>query len=389
MCACEEDFARSFLPYQLNYATELNTKRKVPVTLGFEKGICNTCRGLPEEAHPMSPTYGRTSKVVRYYWREIFFETARRFSEWAKSRGYDDQSYARRQHRDIYDSIRREVVEEIKESHQHSPKYEYKEESQEEILTRHKVEVLRLDGTYVKKAERGVAILDGNEIYSAEEFAARHFERQGYKVMFTESVPFHALFGIFMWLLVQDQRDPRVKVRGFGDRIAFEKGINGKIIWTLLPEDFGTSGYALRRETAIEEHLAMLPENKQELLWTFDYWVEPSADLRQYLWAHRSQDVSRAQEIVSILPMGTIRMILKYLITDYWGRFCGWPDLLAYNKERFFFAEVKSSGDKLNEDQKNWIRGNSTELHLPFKLVKIHRVKTTANLSNPSHRNSK
>ncbi|MGB5933719.1 MAG: VRR-NUC domain-containing protein, partial [Anaerolineae bacterium] len=170
---------------------------------------------------------------------------------------------------------------------------------------------------------------------------------------FTESVPFHALFGIFMWLLIQDQADPKVKVIAFGDHEAFDQGVKGKLIGTLLPEDFGTPGYALRRATAIKEHFTLLSEQKEELLWTFDYWVEPSADLRQYLWAHRPQDVTKAREIVSILPADVTVRILEYLVADYWRRYCGWPDMLVHNQDEFFFAEVKSSKDKLREDQKN------------------------------------
>ena len=41
---------------------------------------------------------------------------------------------------------------------------------------------------------------------------------------------------------------------------------------------------------------------------------------------------------------------------------------------RRFFSEVKASRDELSEDQKTWIRGNHAGLHLPFKLVKIHRM---------------
>jgi hypothetical protein len=317
--------------------------------------------------------YGRTSKIVRYYWREIAFETIRRFGEWTESQGYSDWLTALEKHQEKYNSIEREVIGEIKELHRRSPKYVYQEESQNEVLTKHQIEVVRLDGTYVKKAESGVAILDGDKPCSPEEFAAHHFERLGYKVVFTESVPFHALFGIFMWLLIQDQSDPKVRRVGFGDRAAFEQGITGKQIWTFLPEDFGTLGYALRRATAIDEHFALLPEQKKELLWIFNYWVEPSADLRQYLWAHRHQNVTKGREIVSILPVDVTRRILRYLVADYWKRYCGWPDMIVHNQDEFFFAEVKSSKDKLSEDQKNWIRGNSAELHLPVKLIKIHK----------------
>lgn len=373
MCACEEKFARRFLSHQLNCGNELNTNRRISVTIGFQKGICNTCRGLPEEAHPMAPIYGRTTKIVRYYWREIAFETIRRFGEWTESQEYSDWLTARVKHQEKYNSIKREVIGEIKELHRRSPKYVYQEESQNEVLTNYPVEVIRLDGTYVKKAESGVVILDGDKLCSPEEFAAHHFERMGYKVVFAESVPFHALFGIFMWLLIQDQSDPKVRMVGFGDRATFEQGIADKQIWTFLPEDFGTINYAIRRATAIDEHFAFLPEHKEELLQVFDYWVEPSVGLRQYLWAHRPQNVTKAREIVSILPVNVTRRILRYLVADYWKRYCGWPDLIVHNHDEFFFAEVKSSKDKLSEDQKNWIRGNDAELHLPVKLVKIHR----------------
>ena len=65
--------------------------------------------------------------------------------------------------------------------------------------------------------------------------------------------------------------------------------------------------------------------------------------------------------------------ILRYLIRDYWGRYLGWPDLLVYKGTDWFLAEVKASGDKLSDDQKRWIQDNYQHLHLPFKLVKIHK----------------
>ena len=372
MCACEEDFARQYLPHQLSNGTEIHTQKVIPVTIGFQKDICTTCRGLSEEAHPKAPQYGRTSKIFRYYWREIAFKTIPRFNKWAKEQGYSDWLKALTQQQNTYDKIEREVVEELKEIHQRSPKYVYHEESAEQVLTKYKIETIKLDGIY-KKVENGVAILDGEILCSPEEFVARHFTRQGYNVLFTESVPFHALFGILLWLLIQEPSDPNLQMRGFGDRIAFEAKEKGKTIMTLLPSDFGTSGYALRRADAIERFFTMFPISKDELIWAFDYWTEPSADLRQYLWAHRLEDVAKAREIVSVLPLDVIIKILKYLLGDYWRRYCGWPDLLIYRQDDFFFVEVKSSNDKLSEDQKNWIHGNNAELNLPFKLAKIHK----------------
>ena len=373
MCACEEKFARRFLPHQLKEGSDLNTRQRIPVTLGFQEGICNTCRGLPEKAYPKAEIYGLSSKIRRYYWREIFFETTQKFADWAESQG-DDYASARNKHQDKYDAIEKEVVKKINALHEHTPKYTYQEESQSDVLRKNIVKVVDLVATYVKQPERKVGILEAGKVVSVEEFAASYYRKQGYEVLFTESIPFHVIFGIFMWLLLQHPADPEVQIVMFGDRKAFEEGnAKGQEILTHLPRDFGTPGYSERRASVIEEHFAMLPKGKENLLSTFDYWVKPSEGLRQYLWAHRPEDVQKAREIVSILPTEVIYRILKYLIGDYWHRYVGWPDLLVHNSSEYLFVEVKSSKDKLREDQKEWIKGNTAELHLPFELVKIHK----------------
>jgi len=372
MCACEEDFARQYFSHQLSFGTELNTQEQIPVTLGFQKDICNACRGLPEEAHPKAPLYGRTSKIVRYYWREIIFGTISKFNIWAKTQGYSDWYKAQFEHQDVYSSIEKEVIKEIKELHQRSPKYVYSEESQEEVLTKYDVEIVKLEGIY-KKQKNGIKIIDGETPFTPEEFVAHHFTKLGYKALFSESIPFHTIFGIFLWPLIQDPNDPNVRLITFGDRIAFESKEKGKLISTLLPTDFGTSSYAIRRADAIERHFSTLPKSKDELMKVFDYWIKPSDSLRQYLWAHRPEDIAKAYEIASVLPIDAIVRILRYLLGNYWHRYCGWPDLLIYREDNFFFAEVKSSNDRLSENQKNWLRGNSTELHFIFKFIKIHK----------------
>lgn len=176
-----------------------------------------------------------------------------------------------------------------------------------------------------------------------------------------------------MWLLIQDPADSLNRLSSFGDRNAFENGITGKLISTFLPEDFGSPGYYRRRREVIKEHLKTIPEDKDDLFWHFDYWLEHSNDFRQYLWAHRVKDIETARKILNILSPNIIKRILNFLIQDYYGRYLGWPDILVYRSEQYFFAEVKSSKDKLRNDQKNWIRNNSLYLKLPFKIYKIHK----------------
>ncbi|MGY3609702.1 MULTISPECIES: VRR-NUC domain-containing protein [unclassified Bradyrhizobium] len=92
------------------------------------------------------------------------------------------------------------------------------------------------------------------------------------------------------------------------------------------------------------------------MLELFAYWLSPSDGLRQYLWAHREADVSRARRLIEILPPDTILLILRYLVADYWGHYIGWPDLILHRDEAFMLVEVKSSSDKLSAEQMGWIK---------------------------------
>ncbi len=374
MCSCDEEFGRRFLPHQLSYGTELMTRQQLPVTIGFQKEICNKCRGEPEEAHPRAEIYGCTTKIRRYYWREIECETIKRFAKWSEKQGYSDWLRASSKEKDIYKSIENQVISEVKDMHQRAPKYEFKEESRNDIIINNEVKIINLNGVHIKGKSRGVKILDGVALCSPEEFAANYFERLGYNAMYLESSPFHAMFAIIMFPLIQDPIDPNTRVCGFGDREAFDLGIKGECVYTSLPDDFGTPGYALRREREIGEFLDILP-HKDDILQLFDQWVGFSTGLRQYLWAHRMEHVNKARILIEVLPNDAIKRILRYLVKDYWRNYLGWPDLLLYKDDEFFLAEIKSSTDKLSEDQKKWIKGNYRELNLPFELVKIHRAK--------------
>lgn len=374
MCSCDEAIARRFLSHQLSHGTDLHTKEEIPVTAGFQPSVCRECHGLAPEAHPVASIHGRTTKIRRYYWRELAFREMELFADWADANGFnvDDTGPEATRARQ---NAARQALDEIKQLHERTPKYSFREETQADVIERYNVDVVDLKGTYLKPQEgKKAQILDSGVPVSPEEFARRHFSRLGYECLFVESVPFHVLFGTFMWLVVQDPCDPRVRLAGFGDRHAADVGTPGDMVWTHLPEDFGSNGYSSRRSAEIEEHFAKIIGEYADLDDLFEYWLYRSEGFRQYLWAHREKDIETARRLIEILPRDVICRVLRYLVDGYWDRFCGWPDLLVYNDREFFFAEVKASGDKLSDDQKNWIQGNDAFLKLRFVLVKIHKA---------------
>jgi len=380
MCQCDEAIGRELLPHQLIAGTEKETQARVPVTLGSQPGICRECRGLTPEAHPVASIHGRTSKIRRYYWREIWRREWEIFRDWAQSRGLSPTTAAREPGvREVRQEAAARALREIKELHARSPKYTFHEESQSSVLQRCQVPVEELKATYRGVSpDKVVQVRDGSDWVGIEEFVERHYGRNGWTVLFLQSSPLHVLFGVFMWLVIQDPTDRHIRTVGFGDRKAADENRPGELIWIQLPDDFGTSGYGRRRAEAVAKHLSSDMHDRDNLLWLFDYWLDHSEGLRNYLWAHRLKHVRAARRLVEVLPPMMICNILEYLLEDYWGRYCGWPDLLVWRNEEFFLAEVKSSSDKLSEDQKRWISDNYESLKTPFRLVRVHKAGVAA-----------
>ena len=250
------------------------------------------------------------------------------------------------------------------------------------FIDRWQVEIVDLTGTYVRNAGiKSAAILDGAELCRVEEFAARHFRRSGFEATFLESAPFHVLFGVFFWSVIQDRCDRRVRTVGIMDRPSYDQGGPSEVIWIPLPSDFGTPDYSRRRAEALTKHLSAIAETRAELLRLFDSWLAPSVGLRQYLWAHRRESIETARKLIDLIPPVVLKTVLGYLVLNYWGHYSGWPDLLVYRANQWFLAEIKSWRDKLNENQKRWIEDNHRYLHLPFKLIQVHRMECNVSAS--------
>ncbi len=315
--------------------------------------------------------HGATTKIARYYWREIFFETTRRFYDAHPNLDPLDHNSSEFCFPEERREIEKQVISEIKKQHEDSPKYEYSERTQQEVIETTNTEVILVNAEHINTGKRKVGIRSGEDILTVEEFAAAYFNEQGFSVLEVESVPFHVLFGVFMYLVIEDPDDSKGKIVQFGSRNDFDTNTCQEgMVTTILPDDFGGSLYYERRKEFIDRHISEL----HDLDWLFDFWLGYSYNLRQYLWAHREKDVCRAKQVIAVLGLENIRKVLNYMVRNYWKNYCGWPDLLVYDDESFFFVEVKSSNDKLSEDQKNWLMGNMQYMGFRSKIFKVGKL---------------
>jgi len=226
---------------------------------------------------------------------------------------------------------------------------------------------------------------------TVEQFAADAYRADGREVLFMESRPFHCLYGALMWLWVCDPSDERSRLAYFGGRHGTEA--TGSMVGILLPEDFGSPNHAIRRAERLQEHLDRLPTTSADLLWLYDDQLEPSAPLREYLWARLETDEERARVLIRVLGPVRVRRILEFLAQSYWDRYLGWPDLLTWRVAvqgptspeldpsddsepdgDVLLVEVKSSKDRLTDDQRSWFQANSVHLNLPVEVAKVHRT---------------
>ena len=210
------------------------------------------------------------------------------FKEYADKKGVYKYDEAIKKFPKEFESCKERALVFIKKIHEKRPLYVFDEPSQKDIIENYQVEVINYKCTYKKSDTKKASILYKEQTYTAEEYVQERYKEQGYQVVLLESVPIHVIFATFMYQLIEDLSDPRVRVCMFGDRK--EKG---KLIYANLPDDFGTSGFYKRREKEIEKWLEEINYEKEELLWLFNYWVndEYSGTLRQYLWAFKEEKI--------------------------------------------------------------------------------------------------
>ncbi len=242
----------------------------------------------------------------------------------------------------------------------------------QEMADKYGLEVVPFKGVYVRIApHKRTMIADAAGPCSVEEYAARQFRKQGFNAFVTWNATFQVLFAVYMYSVIQDPTDIHSRVIGFPDRKAFDAGLRGTVIWSRLPDDFGTREYALRRADAIKKHLAILTRESRGLQDLFDLWLGPSENLRQYLWVHRDEHLQVGRSIVGVVPRSALIEILRYLAEDYWQRRSGWPDLLVYQKNEFFLSEVITEHGNIGRNKERWIVDCQEKLRIPFKLVEI------------------
>ncbi len=378
ICECEKELALTFLPHQVNFAQEYGTRKQFRVT-GFAPKVCAECRGESEIPHPMAAIYGRKGKVERYYWREIYKTYCQNTLEWMNQNSEKVKDILEFQKRfpDIAKELEKKAKNHWKTVAKQNPKYDMKETTNSEFLSRVPVREVQISAEYkqIEKDNQKVGKWvgqDGN-LVSVEQIAIENYVAQGYSVLRCERTLISTWIATFLCKAIQDTADPRVReVFRNSTKGWTSKAKNTGLIRILLPEDFGAAEFYERRKDAIALAIEYM-QNAENLVTLFDELLEVGESLRDYLWVNNDEAVDIARTALGVLPKDVVISSVEWAIQDFWQRQPGWADLFVYNNEEYKFAEVKSPLDELSQEQMQWF-GWAVEKEIPCEILKVRQA---------------
>lgn len=380
ICSCNQEWALMFLPHQTRSGSEFGTRLRVPVT-GFVPALCSDCRSEPPQRYPLAAIYGRKGKVERFYWREIRRDSYLAMLAYLKGRGEKvaDVFEFRKRFPGVEDELYRAAKKTWQVRHRQTPKYDTREPTEASFLARVSVPRRDVIAEYVQVLDRdrvvGKWLTENGQLVTAEKLAAGVLEKLGYQVLACERKLISVCVATFLVDVVQDPSDPLQQVVMRGSTVNWKRGPATPQITFLLPADFGSAEYYLRRKTQFENGLDLLRESS-DLLAEFDRRTERAKLLRDYLWVADDDAKLLARSALAIVPRDTIVAALQWAIASFWKRQPGWPDLFVWNEQGYRFCEVKSPHDELSLEQMQWFEWAIHTAHVPCEIT---RVKPKAN----------
>lgn len=377
MCACEEKLAHQFLPHQTRKGSEYGTRKCYPVA-GFAPGLCPICRSEAEPPHPMAAVRGRKGKIDRFYWREI----TKTYHEFARTWLIENCEYVsdilelQRRFPDTAKALKKRARQHWQSEHKSKPKYDLSEPTQQDLHDEIDVPVSIVHAPYVQVEGAGQKFGKWQnsigELVSTEAIAKDYYRSQGWTPHDCERKLISILYGTFCFPVVQDPDDPQIIV---GYRHSTRSWTEAKqdtgMIAIPQPRDFGSPMHFKRRSSEYAHLFSHLKGvNLSDL---FEEWLEPSENLRDYLWVNEDAAVELAREALRVVPAGEILRWIKWAAGDFWQRQPGWPDLFLVRDISFRFAEVKSPNDKLSQEQLRWFRWALGEVGVPCEVCRVRK----------------
>ncbi|MBF0277525.1 MAG: VRR-NUC domain-containing protein [SAR324 cluster bacterium] len=187
---------------------------------------------------------------------------------------------------------------------------------------------------------------------SVELQVVAHFRAKGNHAYFVENHLWRGMFGLAFWDIVF------MPLRGAFFNL-YQRG----------PKGLFTAEFREQRQEAIDERLNMIREDPGwpgQVVATFREKMGISNTL--VFWPILSEEL--IQLALCRIPRAHFAQIFDRLSRDLGNNRSGFPDLIIFPKEYYQLLEVKGPGDRLQQNQKRWIKFFH-EYEIPYRVVNV------------------
>jgi len=180
-----------------------------------------------------------------------------------------------------------------------------------------------------------------------------HFKNQGFEGIFTENYLWNALFGVIFWDIIFDENQDAIHHP-----------------FQLAPSDLRRDNFWGKRQHQLLERMAILDDKErfyihiQHIISTKKGKANPFVFWHEDLFFH----LSKCYELLDSDQLGIVMLEMAKNIKEYSK---GFPDLLVWKGETYYFIEVKSPNDHLSAHQVFWL-SFFKEVGIHAKVIRIN-----------------
>lgn len=226
------------------------------------------------------------------------------------------------------------------------------------------MDIININCEKIENEERGKAKykVENNEVF-VEEAVIYNYQQNGYKAMWSENDYWWHLMGLLFWDIIFAKIEGAVKVsvNGFEEELSPSINpieFNRYFEWTInnngMPSDFFTNAFYKNRQMLIKNRIKELLNSDIEDIVIKSYNKHYGKNFRMIEnWNRFSID--QLLVAVRLVPTENLLKIIERILRNVTDNRSGLPDLIVYNDNTFFMAEVKGEKDKLSEQQRDWI----------------------------------
>lgn len=210
---------------------------------------------------------------------------------------------------------------------------------------------------------------------NVEELVKEYYEEKGYFAIESENDYWWMIYGLLFWDIIFMKTDTCTSVPMNDSRFNEQYSLLKSHKFKDMPKDFFKSTFYMVREEPIKKRIRELmnsnisKEIEKSYFEHFGEKCRPIEDWNKFT----INDLTISSRL---LLKKQLLCIMARLLINFNDNRRGFPDLIVFNNEEFFFVEVKSKNDTLSKEQIECHRFLMDKVKVDVIIVSVNKSKT-------------